>query len=219
MYAREFGRRVQVVFRVFDKLLRLALVALCLQERDRRKVFIGRANNSPILARVGEPGVELPRKPRADRHVEFRYGRSVYNAACKRQKTRFNETDVAFQHGIDLERKSRELYDVVLEKQLNVAVRANAIGESVIERLTPRCRILQKRCRKARRVQRDVFLQNLAVRAQCPHDFALLFWVTLRAIAADAKIQPQTRIGEVDHGIEQLEKTNALSRIQHHGSP
>lgn len=53
----------------------------------------------------------------------------------------------------------------------------------------------------------------------CLHDFALLFWVTMRAVAADAKVQPQTRIGEINHGIEQLEKTNALSRIQHHGSP
>ena len=169
--------------------------------------------------RFGEPGVELLRQPRANRHVVFRHGRSVHNATRERQKTHFDEADVAFQHGIDLERKPREFYDVILEKQLNVAVRANAIGESVIERLAPRCRIIQKRRRKARRVQRDVFLQNLGVRAQCPHDFALLFWVTLRAIAADAKIQPQTRIGEIDHRIEQLEKTNALSRIQHHGSP
>ena len=40
----------------------------------------------------------------------------------------------------------------------------------------------------------------------CLHDFALLFWVTMRAVAADAKIQLQTRIGEIDHGIEQLKK-------------
>lgn len=53
----------------------------------------------------------------------------------------------------------------------------------------------------------------------CLHDFALLFWVTLRAVAADAKIQPQTRIGEIGHGIEQLEENNTLSRIQHHDSP
>ena len=56
-----------------------------------------------------------------------------------------------------------------------------------------------------RRVQ-VVFLQDLGVRAQCPHDFTLLFWVTPRAIAADAKIQPQTRISEIDHGIEQFKK-------------
>ena len=96
MYAGEFGRRVQVVFRVFDKLLRLALVALRLQERDRRKIFIGRANNFPILARVGEPGVELLRQPRTYHHVVFRHGRSVHNATRERQKTHFDEADVAF---------------------------------------------------------------------------------------------------------------------------
>ena len=40
----------------------------------------------------------------------------------------------------------------------------------------------------------------------CLRDFALLFWVTMRAVAADAKVQLQTRIGEIDHGIEQFEK-------------